>query len=115
MRKLSFALRGIASAFAGEANMKIHAAAALTVIILAAVLRVSPTEWCLLLFAAGSVVSAELLNTAVERLCDRVTRERDDAVRAAKDIAAGAVLAAAVIAAAVGCIVFIPRIIDLLK
>ena len=51
----------------------------------------------------------ECLNTALERLCDEVHPERADGIRNAKDAAAGAVLCAAIAAAAVGCLVFLNR------
>lgn len=71
--------------------------------------RVERWEWCALSLACGLVVAAELGNTAVEWLADRVTRDREPAIRDVKDAAAGAVLTASLVAAAVGALVFGPR------
>lgn len=66
-------------------------------------------EWLAVLLATGMVWVAEALNSAVEQTCDAVTLERRAAIRRAKDVAAGAVLLAAVVAAAVGLLVFVPK------
>jgi diacylglycerol kinase (ATP) len=63
------------------------------------------------MLSCGIVWAAELLNTAVELLADRVSKEREDAIRDVKDAAAGAVLAASIAAAAVGLIIFLPRLL----
>ena len=77
----------------------------------AACLRVSGAEWACLLLAMGMVTAAEALNTAIERLCDFVEEGRNPQIGMIKDIAAGAVLLAALFAAAVGAAVFLPRIL----
>lgn len=53
---------------------------------------------------------AEAFNTAVEKLADRVTREKDPLIATAKDVAAGAVLLMVLAAVVVGCIIFLPKI-----
>lgn len=65
-------------------------------------LRIGFTEWAILLLAAGGVIAAEALNTAIERLADRVSGEREEAIRLVKDVAAGGVLAATLGAVAAG-------------
>lgn len=66
-------------------------------------------EWAVLLLTCGAVLSLEVVNTAVERLCDKVSPEKDPKIGAAKDCAAGAVLISAIIAAAVGGCLFWDR------
>jgi len=63
-------------------------------------------QWALLAIAVCAVIGAELVNTALERACDAVTLEPNPLIKAAKDIAAGAVLAAAIGAAAIGVVLF---------
>ena len=67
---------------------------------------------CLTLF--GLVIALELVNTAIESVVDLVTTERKPLAKTAKDTAAGAVLVAAIMAAIVGLIIFVPRIASLL-
>lgn len=100
-----FALRGLA-ALAREPNARIHAAAALAVIVLAAALGVGRHDGALLALAIGLVLAAEALNTALEALADHVAPGVHPLVARAKDIAAAGVLLAALTAVAVGLLVF---------
>ncbi|MBI1382193.1 MAG: diacylglycerol kinase family protein [Planctomycetaceae bacterium] len=104
-----FAARGVLWGIRSQRNLRVHAAAAVAVVALGAWQGVAAWEWCALALAIGLVMGAELLNSALEVLCDRVTGERDEAIRIAKDAAAGGVLLAALAAAAVGAVVFVPR------
>ena len=104
------AFDGILCAFKEEYNIRIHTIAALIVIVLGIWLEVSTTEWSLLLISIGMVVTAELLNTAVERLADSVTREKNPLIKQAKDIAAGGVLIAAIVALILGIFIFLPKL-----
>lgn len=90
--------------------MRVHVVVGVVVVVCGLVLRVSAVEWAVLVLAMGLVVTAEVLNTAVERLADRVSEEREEAIRVVKDAAAGAVLVAAVAAAGVGMVVFGPKL-----
>jgi diacylglycerol kinase len=90
--------------------MRVHVVAGVLVVVTGLVLRVSAVEWALLVLAMGLVVTAEVMNTAVERLADRVSVEREEAIRVVKDAAAGAVLVATVAAVGVGLGVFGPKL-----
>jgi diacylglycerol kinase len=68
-------------------------------------------EWALAVFAIGLVLTAELFNTAVESLVDMISPDYSQKAGFTKDVAAGAVLIAAVVSAIIGCIIFIPKII----
>lgn len=63
-------------------------------------------EWAVLLLTFGAVMGFEAVNTALEYLADKVTRERDEHIRRCKDCAAGAVLIAAIFAVGVGAALF---------
>ena len=65
----------------------------------------------LIVLAMAAVWVSEGINTAIEALADRITTEHDDLIQRAKDVAAGAVLLAAIAAAAVGIIIFGPRVL----
>ena len=111
LRSFGHAARGLAVGFRTQRNLRVHAVATATVVALGLWHRVERWEWCALLLACGLVVAAELANTAIEWLADRVSREREDAIRDVKDVAAGAVLAASIAAAVVGLIIFLPRLL----
>lgn len=109
--KYRCALRGLAVAVRGEDSFWVHLPAAVVVVALAAWLRVSVVEWLLLGLCIGIVWTAELFNTAIEHLAKAVTREPNDDVRNALDVAAAAVLAASVTAKVVGTVVFALRLL----
>lgn len=110
LRSFRFAARGVREMIRSGRNVRIHFAATIAVVIAGFVLKVTAVEWSALVLAIGIVWSAEGLNTAVEILADRVSRERDDLIGRAKDAAAGAVLLAAIAAAIVGVLVLGPRV-----
>lgn len=103
---------GIVVAVKEEAHMKIHLLAAFIVVLLGFIFRLSAQEWLVLLVVIALVISLELMNTAIERAVDLVTKEFHPLAKAAKDIAAGAVLVAAVVAGIVGAIIFLPHIVN---
>jgi len=105
-RSFACAFRGLFSLLATQRCARIHAVATVAVIILGIITGLSRVEWCLIIFACAAVWSAEALNTAVEFLGDSVTREHHPLIGKAKDIAAGAVLVAAIAAVIVGALVF---------
>lgn len=94
-----------------EHNMWIHICIAALVIILSVIIGLSATEWCLIFLCIGGVMMAEGFNTAIERVCDKVSPQQDPLIGEAKDIAACAVLIMAVASIAVGLTIFIRRII----
>ena len=112
--RVRFALQGWASFFRKEANGQIQLFIAVMVIICGFALRVSITEWMILLSCIGVVVSLEMINSAIEKICDHIHPHFHPVIGTIKDIAAGAVLWAAIIAAIIGLLIFIPRLIQLL-
>jgi diacylglycerol kinase (ATP) len=108
-----YAWRGIVALLLGKGNARVHLAATIAVVIAGLLLRISGGEWCLLALACGLVWVAEGLNTAVEVLANRISVERDEQIGLAKDLAAGAVLLAAIAAVTVGAFIFGPRIAGL--
>lgn len=112
-RIMSFthAFRGIRQFVWHEHNARIHLAATIAVIIVALVCKVNSSEAAILTIVTGLVWVTEIINTAVERLSDHITKERHPEIKIIKDLAAGAVLVAAIIAVIVGSFIFIPKII----
>ena len=113
LRSFRYAGRGIGYLIAREHNAWIHLVVAVAVITAGICLQLSRIEWIAVIFAIGFVLAAEAINSAIERLSDRITLRSDPVIRDAKDLAAGGVLIAAITAAVVGLIVFIPRIYTL--
>lgn len=109
LRSIGFALRGIGIVVASQANARLHLVATLLVIVAAFLSSLTPTEWALLMFAIGSVWTAEALNTAIEFTVDLTSPDKHLLAERAKDAAAGGVLLASIFAAVVGLIVFLPK------
>lgn len=114
LRSFRYAGRGILAAFSSENNCRIQVAVAVAVVGASFYLRLSPLEWAAIIICIGLVVGLEMVNSAIEKTCDRITREKDDYVRYIKDMAAGAVLWVSICSAAVGAIIFIPKILHLI-
>ena len=114
VRSFGHALRGLAVMLASQHNAWIHGLATLVVCALGAALGVSLLGWCALIIAMVAVWTAEALNTAFELLCDVASPEFHPLVEKAKDVAAGAVLLAAIGAAAVGLLVLGPPLLTVL-
>jgi len=111
VRAFRCAFVGIGRLITREAHAKIHLLAALGVIVTGILLRIERWEWCAVLICIGGVFMAEAFNTAVEKLADRVTRDCDPLIGAAKDVAAGAVLLFVIASVVVGLVVFIPHFV----
>lgn len=106
------AFRGIREGVLGERAFAVHLPVAIAVIVAGVFFNVSRMEWLVLVLCIALVITAELLNSALERMAKAVTQERNVHVGAALDIAAGAVLFAACGAVVCGLIVFVPHLID---
>lgn len=98
-----------------ERNMKIHCLMAFLVVVFGIFLRISVMEWCICFALFGLIMGLELVNTAVESIVDMVTEEYHPLAKRAKDTAAGAVLISAIMAAAAGLIIFIPRLLAFIQ
>jgi diacylglycerol kinase (ATP) len=107
-RSFVYAGRGLRVMFMTQHNAWVHGVATFGVIGGGFVFGVARSEWLLLILAIVAVWTAESLNTAFEFLCDVAQPDFHPLVAKAKDVAAGAVLIAALGATAVGVLVFLP-------
>lgn len=114
LRGFGYAFAGVAYAVRTQRNLRVHLVIAGLVAVAGWALRVTAIEWAILALAVGAVVSAELINTAAELTVDLLTQEYHPLAKAAKDVGAAAVLAAALAAATVGVAIFGPRLWQLL-
>jgi diacylglycerol kinase (ATP) len=113
LRAFGPAVKGIIHFFKTEENGWFHAGSFVVAFALCFGFDVSAGEWIVVIFAVVLVLSTELLNSAIEKLCDFVEPNYDKRIGIIKDMAAGAVLVAALFAVVVACIVFGPRIVAL--
>ena len=110
-RSFVFAFQGVRSLLGREHNAWLHLGAAVAASALGWLLRISRVDWCLVIFAVGSVLAAEAFNTAVESLADAVAPGPHPLVGRAKDLAAAGVLLTSAGAAGVGLLVYGPPLL----
>ena len=109
------AIEGCGYFFRNERNGKIQLVAAIITVGAGIWLKISGMEWTILLLCITAVFSLEMLNSAIERVCDLVQPGFHPLVKVIKDVAAGAVLVAAIASVIVGAIVFVPKLIIMLN
>ena len=101
------AFRGLGLCIHGERNFRVHMTAAFYVTVFALMGRATAAEAAVLCLCFGLTMGAELMNTAIERLCDRQASGYDGFVRNAKDIAAAGVFVCAAACVAVSVCIFL--------
>ena len=109
----NFAIEGLISALKNEKHMKVHILAAIIIVILAIIINASKVEILIISLSVSFVIITELVNTAVEAIIDLVSPERHPLAKLAKDVAAGAVLVAAINALCVGYLLFYDKLLDI--
>lgn len=114
LNSFRYAIAGIVGMVGSQANARLHLLAAVLVTVAGCYFDLTRTEWCLVSLSIALVLAAEGFNTALEHLTDLVSPEHHPLAGKAKDVAAGAVLLAALGSAAVGLLVFLPKIMALL-
>ncbi len=110
LRSFTHALRGIAHLIRTQPNAQVHLAATLGVCAAGFAVGLGSSEWPWLVVAIALVWSAEAFNTALEELADTVHPQQHPGIGRAKDLAAGAVLVAALGATLIGVLVFLPHL-----
>lgn len=108
------AYSGMQYFFKTERNGKIQIAIAGFVMLAGFYLRLSSVEWIFITVCIGAVISFEMMNSALEHLCNYVQPDYHPAIKIIKDIAAGAVLFVSAMSVLIGLIIFIPKILTLL-
>lgn len=111
LQSIGYALQGVKAFFHREHNAVIHLSSTILVVCMAVIFGVTGMEAIALLLVTGFVWTAELFNTAIEKIMDLITVEKRPAVKFIKDVSAAAVLVAAAVALITGAVVFIPKII----
>jgi diacylglycerol kinase (ATP) len=110
LKSFVYAFEGVMYFIKHEAQALIHLIAIVAVIGAGYWFNITLTEWIAVVFAIGIVISAEMLNTAIEKLTDMVSPQINEQAKIVKDLAAGAVLIASLTAFIIGLIIFLPKI-----
>jgi len=115
LKSMPHAMRGLSIFLRTTHNMWIHIFFAIIAIFLGFILCLSSTEWVLILLAIGLVMVSEAFNTAIEIDINLTSPTYHPYARDTKDVAAGAVLLSSIISLIIGVIIFIPKLINLIK
>jgi diacylglycerol kinase len=111
LQSFKYAFEGIWYALRTQRNAQIHCGIALAMLGLGLMLSLPPIEWAVLALTTGFVFATELMNTAVESAMDFATTEPHPQIKIVKDVAAGAVLIAAITAVVVGLLILGPPLL----
>ena len=114
LKSFAYAFKGIASALEQQ-NMRVHLVAVFVVGLAAWYFNISKIEWLAIVLICALVLGLEMINSALESLADAVHSEKHPMVGKAKDMAAGAVLIAAIAALIIAGIIFGNRILTLIQ
>lgn len=112
-KSFKYAIEGLATAMRDQPNLIIQFCVAAIVLAIGFYFQISKAEWLIITLTIGFVVTFELTNTAIEEIVDSFTDQVHPAAKKAKDVSAAAVLFAALTAAIVGIIIFLPHILTI--
>lgn len=109
------AFKGLGLAFKSERNIRFQFIVVICVVVFSFAFNLALIEWLFILILFALVIALELINTAIENLCNAIQPEKDERIRIIKDISAGAVLWVSIIALITGLLIFVPKIFHLLN
>lgn len=115
IKSFKYAFEGIHYAFKNDQNLLAHILVAFLVINVSIALKVTPFEMAILGLTIMMVIVAEMVNSAIEKMVDLITKEHRQEAKIAKDVAAGMVLVTAVAAAIIGTLTLLPYFLRLLR
>lgn len=107
-KSFKFAIAGILEA-TREQNFRFHLLAMIIVIIASIFTGLSKFEWIIIVLVIAGMLSLELINSAIENIVDLATSDIHPLAKAAKDLAAGAVLIFAISSVIIGLVIFLPK------
>ena len=114
MKSFKYAFNGLNFVFKTQINFKIHLVAAIFAIASGIWLKINYFEWLILIIVIFFVLIAETFNTVVEKIMDYINPDFDEKIGIIKDLAAAAVLLAAILSIIVGLIIFLPKLLQLI-
>jgi diacylglycerol kinase len=110
LASFKYAYRGILHATVNEANFRTQLAIVLVSVMAGFAYHIQLVEWLGLVVVCGMLLSAELINTAIEEFIDHLIHEHHEGARIIKDLSAGYVLTTAICALAVFLLIFAPKV-----
>ena len=113
-KSAGFAIHGVKVFFKSERNGRIQALIAAFIFLGGLLFSISKTDWLVIILFTSLVISLEMLNSALEKLCDHISPDWHPQIKVIKDMAAGAVLWSSIMSIIAGLCIFIPKIIELL-
>lgn len=108
-----YALNGLRILFLEEHNSRIHIAIVIVVVTGGFLLKISNTEWLVICILIALVFSLEIINSAIENICDYISPQWNEVIKKVKDLAAAAVFVSSVISVICGAIIFLPKLYNL--
>ncbi|MFI3116095.1 MAG: diacylglycerol kinase family protein [Clostridia bacterium] len=109
IKSFAFAYEGITHCIKHERNFRIHLVAVLYVVFFSCLAVVNLTEFAILMLCISQVLSCELINTAIENLCNKDGFEFNSFIKTTKDVSASAVLVSAIACVIIGIAIFAPK------
>ncbi len=113
IKSFAYAFNGLKILLKNEHNARIHLITAICVVILGFVFHISHAEWIVIIFTIGFVFAMEIVNSSIEYLADHISPDYSEQIKKVKDLSAAAVFVAAISAAVIGLLVFIPKLFTL--
>jgi diacylglycerol kinase len=104
------AFHGLKDCIRHEKNFRVQYVIAILIVIAGIFFKLNQTEWLVIFICFAMVLSFEIINSAIEKLCDLVCPDFNLTIKKVKDMAASAVLLSAIISFLIGCIIFLPKI-----
>lgn len=115
LKSFKWASHGLKYCINSEKNFQVHCCFAAMSVFFGIALKISCVEWILVVMSIAAVLAFEMLNTAIEHLCNIIHPSIHPSVKIIKDVSAGAVFLIAIMAVVCGAIIFIPKIISYLQ
>ncbi|MBN9352213.1 MAG: diacylglycerol kinase family protein [Chitinophagaceae bacterium] len=112
LNSFKYACNGLKVLFQEENNAKVHLLITVMVIVLSFLFGLNTYEWIAIVFSIGFVIATEIINSAIEDICNFIHPGKDDGIKKIKDLSAAAVFVSALTALAIGLIIFVPKILN---
>lgn len=114
LKSFKYAFHGLSAMMNREQNFRIQVLVAIMALVGCYSLKVSGRDTILVMICIAAVLAFEILNSAIEKLCDFISPERNEQIKIIKDMSAAAVLVVSIMAFVVGLIIFLPKLVGLI-
>ncbi|TYR35362.1 diacylglycerol kinase family protein [Sphingobacterium phlebotomi] len=114
IESFKYAIEGMLHLIRQEPNVRIHIIAAIAAVICGWYLDINKNEWLVIIVCIGIVFTTEIINTAIENICDYISPTQHHKIKIIKDLAAAAVLVSAIMSVVVASCIFLPKLLAIL-